>query len=183
MSPPGFVQQFQRWARREPALSSRLIMLAGCLLIAQTKHTLVGGVPLSQHLKIMGILAAWGVVSFFCQQLMKLPSWTDATRFLWAGLDVLFFSLILYVNEDIQSHLVVAYALLIVGAGLWFRVPLVWYTAGLCTVSYRAAPGRVRHPRTARGRAQEHHLRAEPGAAHVHHGVPGPPRAGAEPVL
>jgi hypothetical protein len=58
------------------------------------------------------------------------------TRFLWAGADIVLFSLILLVAADVPTPVVIGYPLMVAAAGLWFRVPLVWYTAAGCVISY-----------------------------------------------
>jgi serine/threonine-protein kinase len=136
LSLPGVRYRLRHWARREPALASRLVMLALCLLIAQANYSLLGGSELHRHLKIVVILIAWGAASFLCQWLMNRRPWAEAMRFAWGAIDIVLFSLILLVADDIATPVVIGYPLIIVATGLWFRVPLVWFGAVLCMVSY-----------------------------------------------
>ncbi len=136
LSLPGVRYRVRHWARREPALASRLVMLPLCLLIAQANYSLLGPVDLHLHLKVVAILVGWGAVSFACQWLMNHKPWAEAMRFVWAAADILLFSLIVLVADDIETPVVIGYPLIIAAAGLWFRVPLVWFTAAVCVVSY-----------------------------------------------
>jgi eukaryotic-like serine/threonine-protein kinase len=136
LSLPGLHYRLRHWARREPALASRLIMLPVCMLIAQANYLLAGGMPLARHLEILGTLIGWGAASFGCQRMMNHKPWADATRFLWAAIDVILFSIIVLVADDINTPVVIGYPLIVAAAGLWFRVPLVWFTALVCVVSY-----------------------------------------------
>jgi serine/threonine-protein kinase len=136
VSLPGLRYRLRHWARREPALASRLVMLPICLLIAQANYLLAGGMPYERHLMILATLVGWGAASFVCQWLMNHKPWADATRFLWAAVDVLLFSVIVLVADDINTPVVIGYPLIVAAAGLWFRVTLVWFTAAVCVASY-----------------------------------------------
>lgn len=130
------VQRFRRWTRREPALGSRLITLALCFAVVQTTYLLYPGIELALHLEVVGILAAWAFLSFVCQRLLMREQWSEPVRFVWAALDVVLFSAIVYVDDALHSPVIIAYPLLIAAAGLWFHVPLVWFTAFIAEVSY-----------------------------------------------
>jgi serine/threonine-protein kinase len=132
----GLPYRLRRWARREPALVSRLVMLLLAFLIAQSSYSLVSHAPLVLHLKVLGILAWWGVASFFCQWVLNHRPWADVARFVWSATDVVLFSLIVLVADDFHSPIIVCYALLVAGAGLWFRERLVWFTAAVCVTAY-----------------------------------------------
>ena len=136
LSLPGLRHRARHWARREPALASRLVMLTLCLVIAQANYTLVGGVERALHLKVLAILAGWAAASFLCQWLMNYKPWAEPARYVWAATDIVLFSLVVYVTDDIATPFVIGYPLMITAAGLWFRVPLVWFTAGVSVASY-----------------------------------------------
>jgi eukaryotic-like serine/threonine-protein kinase len=129
-------QQFQRWARREPALVAHLATLGVCAAIAQLTYQLTHAVSLGFHTSIMAILVAWALVSFACQTAMRRPPWAEPMRFAWIWLDVVFFSLILYLDEAFASPLVIGYPLLIAASGLWFRDALVWFTTVMAILSF-----------------------------------------------
>jgi serine/threonine-protein kinase len=136
LSLPGLRYRAGHWARREPALASHLVMLGVCMVIAQTQYMLVGGVPLSLHLKVLGIFAGWMAASFVCQRVMNPGRWAEAGRYVWAAADVVLFSLVVLVAEYIATPIVIGYPLIVAASGLWFRVPLVWFTASVCVASY-----------------------------------------------
>ena len=134
--PPGAVARLKRWARREPALASRLVMLLACMTIAQGYYQFLGDTPLSLHLEVQGLLAAWAASAFLCQRLLGVPRRADVARYLWAALDVGLFSLLVLRADYVDTPAVVGYPLLIAAAGLWFRPGLVWFTAGAGAASY-----------------------------------------------
>jgi serine/threonine protein kinase len=132
----GLGRRLLRWSRREPALVAHLITLGGCTLIAQTAYHLTYAVSASFHFLIIGILVAWMAASYACQLLLNQQRWADTTRFIWVGLDVAFFTLILHVDDAFVSPLIVGYPLLVAASGLWFRVTLVWFTTAIAALSF-----------------------------------------------
>ena len=139
---PGPVTLMSRWARREPALASRLVVFAIFFAVELVNYVL-GFVPADFHYRISAIMVVWAVGSVVFQQILnrehRVPSverWAGAVRYLWGGLDVILFTVVLYLADAAASPLVVGYPLLVVGSGLWFRVPLVLTTTALCIVSY-----------------------------------------------
>jgi serine/threonine-protein kinase len=136
LSLPGLRYRARHWVRREPALASRLVMLALCLAIIQIQYMLGAEVELALHLKVLGILFGWGAASFVCQWMLNHKPWAQVSRYLWAAVDIVLFSLIVLVAENINSPTIIGYPLIIAAAGLWFRVSLVWFTAAVCVVSY-----------------------------------------------
>jgi serine/threonine-protein kinase len=157
LSLPGLRYRARHWSRRHPALVSRLVMLFLCFVIAQVSYSLVGHAPLATHIKVLVILAAWGTASFFCQWLMNHKHWADTGRFVWAATDVVLFSLIVLVADDLKSPINIGFPLLVAGAGLWFRERLVWFTAAVCLVSYALLLAELAH-RTGRVEGLHHHL-------------------------
>ena len=136
VSLPGIRYRVRHWSRREPALVSRLVMLAICLVVAQTSYSVGNEATLAIHAEVLAILVGWGLASFFCQWLMNHKNWAEDARFLWAAADVILFSLIVLVADDLKTPIVIGYPLLIAGAGLWFRERMVWFTALVSVVSY-----------------------------------------------
>jgi eukaryotic-like serine/threonine-protein kinase len=133
---PGLRYRVRHWVRREPALACRLVMLLICVLIAQVNYSLVGEVAVNLHVKVLAILAGWGAASYVCQWLLNQKPLAEATRFLWSAADIVLFSLIVLVGDNINSPVAIGYPLMVAAAGLWFRVPLVWFTAAVCVISY-----------------------------------------------
>jgi serine/threonine protein kinase len=133
---PGLYNRLRRWVRREPALASRLVTLGICLVLAQISYQAFPGVPLRLHLSVVGILAVWAALSVACQLFLVRERWANPVRFLWAALDVVLFSAVIYVDEALVSPILIGYPLLVAASGLWFRVPLIWFTAAIAELSY-----------------------------------------------
>ncbi|MBI5820658.1 MAG: serine/threonine protein kinase [Verrucomicrobia bacterium] len=134
--PHGVWQQARRWARREPALASRLIALALCAVVAQAKYSAVHNVPLSLHVNVMTVLAVWMLVSIVCQWFLRNERRAGVTRFVWAGADILLLTAVLKVDDAFLSPLIVGYPMLVVASGLWFRVSLVAFTTVVAALVY-----------------------------------------------
>jgi len=133
----GLLPRLGRWLRREPALVSRLCALAVCCLLIQINYFVAGNVELRPHLLVTVLLLAWGAVSFIFQKLLNTGRWDEDVPFAWAGADMLAWTLVLLVSGRApQGPLVAGYACLIAGAGLWFRVRLVWFVTLLSLLSY-----------------------------------------------
>jgi serine/threonine-protein kinase len=129
-------QRARRWARRQPALASRLGGLAVCAAIAQASYHVSDSVTLSLHTKVMSVLGAWAVVSALCQWLMGRERWAGLARFVWAGADAALLTAALWIDDALNSPLIAAYLVLIAASGLWFRVPLVVLTTAMSAAGY-----------------------------------------------
>jgi serine/threonine-protein kinase len=135
---PGLWPRLGRWARREPALVSRLAALAVCGTLIQVNYHLPGPpIPLWLHVTVMGLLLLWGAASYAFQKIQNTGRWEEDLPFAWAAADMLLWTFLLVVdNEAPQSPLLVVYACLIAAAGLWFRARLVWFVTILSLLSY-----------------------------------------------
>ncbi len=134
--PQSPARRLLRWTRREPALASRLIGLAIFAAIVQVNYQLSDQAGLSLHLQVLGILAGWALASALCQRLLSAGRFPDSIRTVWAAIDVLLLTTVLILTENQGSGLVVCYPLLIVAAGLWFRVGVVWFTTITAALAY-----------------------------------------------
>jgi uncharacterized membrane protein len=85
---------------------------------------------------VLAVAAVWAVASCVCQYCLKLPRWTVTARFVWGGIDVFCYTLVMRYADGAASPLIVGYPMLIVGSGLWFRVRLVWFVTALSLLSY-----------------------------------------------
>jgi serine/threonine-protein kinase len=152
----GVVERVRRWSRREPALASRLGVLAAVIGILQITHHFARALELGVHLQVVGFLGAWGALSFLFQRLLSRRRWADLVPFAWCATDMILITVILKITDDQLTPIVVAYPLLVVGSGLWFRVPLVVFATVVAELAYAAliidyaliTPGglpRVRH--------------------------------------
>jgi tRNA A-37 threonylcarbamoyl transferase component Bud32 len=135
--PPNPAQRLWNWARREPALASRLGVLGIFFLVEMIINALT---PVAEgiHATMLLMLAVWAATAVAFQQLLKIPRWSFPGRFMWGMLDSALLFAVLLVADGVASPLVVAYPLLIVGSGLWFRLRFVWFMTGLSLLSYGA---------------------------------------------
>ena len=94
---PGLLPPLGRWARREPALVSRLATLVVvCALLQVNYHVanyrVPGSVTLWLHAVIMALLLMWLGVSFLFQKLLNAGRWPEDLPFAWAGADIFILS-------------------------------------------------------------------------------------------
>lgn len=145
--PQGTLERLHRWARREPALASRLAALGLCGAVIQMRYHLTHylhltpRVDLRLHLRVVLILAGWALISWICQRLLHRDRWANLVRGFWAAADVLLFTAVLIVvetlgSEDQDGLMLIGYPLLIAGSGLWFQVPLVWFTTAMAELGF-----------------------------------------------
>ncbi|MFO1095649.1 MAG: serine/threonine-protein kinase [Planctomycetaceae bacterium] len=121
---PSPARKVARWARRNPALFSRLAGLAAGATIIEVNNRVVPG-EYPNHYFVMGVLFAWAGLSFVLQQLQWRTSFEGIVPYAWAAVDVLSFTELLQIADGPSEVLLAGYPLLIVASGLWFRVRLV----------------------------------------------------------
>jgi serine/threonine-protein kinase len=140
--PPGLVQRVRRWSRREPALSSRLGVLALCVVILQINYWMTQGtddaVDPRAHAQVMIVLALWAAGSLVCQRGLSHEESAEPVRYVWAATDAVMLTLILWLTDNVQSPVVVGFPALVATSGLWFRERLVWFMTGICSICYVA---------------------------------------------
>jgi serine/threonine-protein kinase len=134
--PKSIRARLRHWARRQPALASRLAALTFCVLIAQVTYQIRHQLPIWQHAKGMAMMGLWGVISAFCQWRISGERQPHLARYVWAGADVALLTGVLLVSEDFNSPLVGAYFALIAASGLWFRPSLVVFTTIAAILGY-----------------------------------------------
>ncbi len=134
--PPGPVARLQRWARREPALASRLGGLGLFGLIEMINYH-SGMVAWDFHWKMLLLVVVWAVGSAGCQRMLGSRGWVAVpARFVWGTLDSVLLLAALLVASGAMSPLVMGYPLIIAASGLWFRVRFVWLMTALSLASY-----------------------------------------------
>ena len=140
--PPNFWLRVRRWSRREPALASRLGVLALCVVILQINYWLQqdtqDAIKPRTHFQVLLVLAVWAAGSLVCQRLMAREEWSELIRYVWAATDAVMLTLVLWLTDNVQSPVVVGFPALIATSGLWFRERLVWFMTGVCTAAYVA---------------------------------------------
>ncbi|MGE4000207.1 MAG: serine/threonine-protein kinase [Planctomycetaceae bacterium] len=130
------VERLIRWARREPALASRLGVLSVATVIVQLYYQLGGHRDLSQHLQVMGLMVLWTAISFACQRLLDRDEWERFVPYLWAVADAVCYTAVLLLADGPLGPVLIGYPVLIAGAGLWAEVRLVWFMTGVTMLSY-----------------------------------------------
>jgi serine/threonine-protein kinase len=130
--------RIRRWTRREPELVTRLGALALMAGLTQYNYYMLTARRPVVHYSIQAVFALWAVASYLFQVLLRRGVWPTAARYAWAATDVLAITAVLIIIDGFESNLVIAYPLIIAGSGLWFRVPLVWFTTALAFFAYGA---------------------------------------------
>jgi len=133
--PPSPVQRCWTWARRRPALASRLGALS-VFYLAETVHYFAGIVDADFHAKISLIAALWALASIGSQRWLETQRWSVPACVVWGTLDSLALLAVLCIGHGAASSLVVVYPLMIVASALWFRVRFVWFMTCLSLLSY-----------------------------------------------
>ncbi len=133
--PPTLPQRCWSWARRQPALASRLGAL-GVFYIVETVNYLAVHHNADFHRAVSVVIALWVVAAIACQHMIEFRGWSLPARYAWATLDSLALLNVLLVGNGAASPLVIGYPLVIVASGLWFRVRFVWFVTLLSLLSY-----------------------------------------------
>jgi serine/threonine-protein kinase len=126
--PLSISRRLAHWTRREPALASRvgaLVVFAG---VVQLNYHLSGNVALELHLSVMGLLGAWVLISFGFQMLLRREADRIWVACAWSAVDILIYSLVLMARGVETGPLIIGYPILVAMSGLWFLVPVVWFT-------------------------------------------------------
>lgn len=135
--PAGIVQILRRWGRREPALVVRLGTLAAAMIVLQVNY-LFAGVDRPFHTLVMSVLAGWGVLCVLFQAMLNRDRLAEIARYAWCAADAVLLTTLLWLSDPPRGPLLVGYAALVAGSGMFFRVRLVTFMTGVCIVSYGA---------------------------------------------
>lgn len=136
--PRGIWHNLRRWARREPALASRLGTMLVCGTIFQINHYAVQPMSPGPYQHSLLVVLLWAFASILFQGVLSRSRWTDLARYTWATTDVVLFTLLVAFNHGVFTSLVSGYFLLVAASGLWFREHLVWMTTVLSVFGYTA---------------------------------------------
>ena len=132
--------RLRRWSRREPALVARLAAAGAAAGASLTYHAFARDISAVKLSGIIGSLAAWAAASAAFQALVNRSSRPEPVRMAWLSVDVLLLTLTLILSKAFGGPLAVAYPVLIVGSGLWFRVRYVVLTTALSMASSTSSP-------------------------------------------
>ncbi len=128
--------RLSRWARREPALASRMGVFVLFYGVELTDYYVLHRLDQTFHYSVSVVLAIWIALSFVFQRLMRDERWQVAMPTAWAFVDAAALLSVLSLGDGRISPLMIGYPLLIVASGLWFRVRLVWLMTVLSVLSY-----------------------------------------------
>ncbi len=146
-------ERIERWARRKPAFSMRLVVIGALLMniwlnrlanklgwIARPKPDALHWNPqLAEFMEFWFdqiLLIGWCVLSWCFQRAADYGASPRRVRICWLATDSLILTVILWNVEALHSPLIAAYAALIVASGLWQDVALVILTTGLAMAGY-----------------------------------------------
>jgi serine/threonine protein kinase len=135
------VQRAIRWARREPALVSRLATLAGCALATQLDQLVTHALKPDLNRRLVIVITLGAAASVMFQALLKRERWASLVRYAWSTADMILFSTLVLFSDALTTPLIAGYLLLVAASGLWFRERLVGYTTVLAMISYLALAG------------------------------------------
>jgi serine/threonine-protein kinase len=129
-------QRLQRWARREPALASRLGGLAVFAAVIQANYHIAGHSQPAVHFAVLAVVALWALASWGCQRLLGRRRGAGVVRYLWAGGEPFLLTALLTLTGNEAGPLLIVYAVLVAAAGLWFSVRLVWFTTAMAELAF-----------------------------------------------
>lgn len=140
----GLIVQLRRWARREPAFASRILTVALAALIVQVKYS-INGYDLPLHLQIMSVFGIWAGAHLVFRKLVQIPWLVERARYGWLAADVILLTGMLYLaarQDDAEplGALLISYPTIVVAAGLFSRVHLIWFTTAISIAAYCILP-------------------------------------------
>jgi serine/threonine-protein kinase len=131
----GWWPKLRRWARRQPSLVSHLAVIVVMTSAHQVLHVVLGG-STQYWINMTLLFAAWAIASVFFQWLLERPSRAEIARYCWAATDALLLTTALFLTGPPLDGLLIGYPLLIVAAGLFFRVRLVTFMTIACLIGF-----------------------------------------------
>jgi serine/threonine-protein kinase len=132
-------QRLVAWARREPGLVCRLLVIGLSATIVHIKYQLNPATGLAEHLRLLSILAGWAVISVLCQGFLRRGRHPTAVAGVWLTADVALLTGVLIIDEVQESPLLVGYGLIVAMSGVWLRPGLVRFATAAAMVGYALA--------------------------------------------
>jgi serine/threonine-protein kinase len=132
----GWIRRTWRWARREAALSVRLVSLIAFYVAELISRYLLRVVDDAFHGKVTWLLGSWALISLLLAQLQKRPGWQARAVYMWGVVDALGLLSVLFLASGVANPVVIGYFLIIVASGLGARVRYVWFMTGLSIACY-----------------------------------------------
>ena len=136
--PLGPLGRLLRWARSHPALAVTWAALG----VFYAMHLVcwwvleLPGEGGAFHWTLTAMVSVWAAGAWAFQRLAVRSGLDVAVLYGWSALDVVLFTGVLTIANGPTSPLIIGYLLLIAGAGLRFRIRLVWCVAILSIVGY-----------------------------------------------
>ena len=138
--PPSWPSRIWRWARQRPALAVTLVsLLVFFSWYMLTVYVIWPEDKLQQPAPTVGFLVmTWlAMAAIFQMGVFKAGKrLKEVLIYAWASLDVVMFTIILYCATGANSPALVVYPLLVAGAGLRYRLRLVWLVCGVSLIGY-----------------------------------------------
>ena len=131
-----FRNRARRWIRQKPLLAAHIGAL---LLVELFRITYFFGNDTardaSTHFRFSFLFAGWIAGCFAFQRLHDQPRRRDTARYLWSAADVAMLTTCLYLVDNSIAMLLASFLLLVVSAGLFMRVRLVWFVTANCVLA------------------------------------------------
>lgn len=138
-------QVVNRWMRRNPALASRIAILATCVFVLCVTSAISGSFYYSPTIKSVHlghlsiIFAIWLGLSWIFQRFIRREIGLDIVPYIWAAADITILTTTLVVTDSLFSPIDIGFPLLVAASGLWLREQLVWFTASCACFGYAIA--------------------------------------------
>jgi serine/threonine-protein kinase len=131
------VPRMRRWARRQPALVSRLTGLLAIMIILEVAFILMAP-PLHTpvQLRIHATLGIWAAVCVLFQWVFRRHRWSEVTPYFWTTADAVLLTTLLYQADPPLGTMMAAYPLQVTVSGLFFNVWVVGWTTLVAAVAY-----------------------------------------------
>ena len=146
--PSGWYPALRRLTRRMPNLVAHLGVLVSATVIVNLRWWLGGATDLPNLPAQMSVFAVWTILCLVWQRLLDDERWTEKARYGWVLTDVVLVTATLWLAHAPRGLLMVTYPMLIIGAGLFFRVSLVAFTTAAALIAFSLLV--VLHPEEAR---------------------------------
>jgi serine/threonine-protein kinase len=90
----------------------------------------------TSHWLVTSVLVVWVVTTLLFHYAVRRPWRPELAKLSWITAEVLLISTILRIRDNTMSSGVVVYPLLIIAAGLWSRIRLVWWATVTAVAAY-----------------------------------------------
>lgn len=135
-TPPASIGQVvRRTIRRYPALLAHLAVVAAVALIVAVRNAVaVGANP--NYAWIQSLLVGWAAASLWLSRSGMRERRYSWPQLIWAAIDPLLITALIYLAEPPRAPLVVAYPAFVAASGLWARPALVYVATATSLAGY-----------------------------------------------